>query len=147
MVQDFLHCSVANSCAVSINGSPPKVFELSNLVVSLWLSGIWVQPGPSSLQQPLGQTLEVLQRLTCRVFCGNTIKPSRKACPPSFRFTAAAASRRDARQVSDGFSSRFGRRRPFVLVGSVLYALCLVASWGTARPGREVYVCFGGGKS
>ncbi|CAK9043017.1 unnamed protein product [Durusdinium trenchii] len=30
-------------------------------------------------------------------------------------------------QVSDGFSSRFGRRRPFVLVGSVLYALCLVA--------------------
>ena len=31
-------------------------------------------------------------------------------------------------QVSDGFSSRFGRRRPFILVGCVLYALCLVVS-------------------
>eukprot|EP00435_Cladocopium_sp_Y103_P020827 s468_g5.t1 len=30
-------------------------------------------------------------------------------------------------QISDGFTSRFGRRRPFVLVGCVLYALCLVA--------------------
>ena len=30
-------------------------------------------------------------------------------------------------QISDGFSSRFGRRRPFVLVGCILYALCLIA--------------------
>ncbi|CAJ1399825.1 unnamed protein product [Effrenium voratum] len=30
-------------------------------------------------------------------------------------------------QISDGFSSRFGRRRPFILLGCVLYALCLVA--------------------
>lgn len=30
-------------------------------------------------------------------------------------------------QISDGFTSRFGRRRPFVLVGCCLYALCLVA--------------------
>lgn len=32
-------------------------------------------------------------------------------------------------QISDGFSSRFGRRRPFVLVGCILYALCLIATW------------------
>lgn len=48
-------------------------------------------------------------------------------------------------QISDGFSSRFGRRRPFVLVGCILYALCLIATWlstGMCQPILLNETCF-----